>query len=453
MKNLQKVLVFVTVLALALGLVLGLVSCNNNGVPDTTDPTTAPTTAPTTKPTEPPLTADQVFGYVRSAMIDNEATRLKMEIRYGLEVTEGEGESAVSTSISCELMLDTMFYRQPFGSYVMMDMAVCVGEIPYVDYTMKVYMVEEKKSVVTYMQLLDNWTRTDSGMSVNDFLASAQAPSVSTDDIWSKDTALSDMTLEKGTLNGKEVYLLRGNAAAKSMASALENLGISDLSAYDQLTLPVTYYVDPETFLVLQGEVSVSALADRLSKDLAASLGASTENATLKLDVPDISYVLEYDRPPIPAVPQAAYDATGGSKGSDVPLILNRRGDAYIVTCPKEMIGEYISDSNVSIATEDHNLVGDYYFYTDFSDDEAKNLIKAKVDSLTGENLFVSQSEGPAIDRYTTWQITGNGQNCFYAWRENGDGWLLVVIYDYAGTGNAAELLPQFIGYLSPYGK
>ena len=453
MKNLQKVLVFVTILALALGMVLGLVSCNENNT-NNTDPTTVPTTVPTTAPTTPVLTAEQVYTQVGNAMQDTEATRMKMKVFYELTVTEGEGDAATTTMTTVDMVVDSMFSEQPFASYTLMDLSLIVDDVPFVDYTMKVYMVEEKKSVVTYMQLLDNWTRTDSGMSVSDFLSTMETASVDTSEIWNKNFVLSNMTLEKGSLNGKEVYILRGNRPVNDMDSVLEDLGIADTSAYEKLTLPVAYYVDTQSFLVLRSEVNMASLGDLLSKDLAGSqVNADAEGTTITLNIPDICYDLEYGKPPIPAVPQEAYDATGSSKGHDGPLVLNRDGDAYMVACPKEMIGEYISDSNVRILAEDNSLVADYYFYSEFSKDEVMNLVQSKVDSLKGDGIFLSQGEGPNIDHFETWQVVGNGHSYYFAWREAGDGWMLLIVCDYTGTGTAADLLPQFVSYLSPYGK
>ena len=83
--------------------------------------------------------------------------------------------------------------------------------------------------------------------------------------------------------------------------------------------------------------------------------------------------------------------------------------------------------------------------------EEVMNLADIYADSLEEAELLVSQGEGPSVEGYETWAVIGEDESYYYAWREAGDGWLLVAVYDYTGIDNPNVLLPQFLSYISPY--
>lgn len=416
---------------------------------------------PTEPATEPPLTAEQVYTSVAEAMADAQATRMKMALSYQLSMTMGEGDSAVTTDAGMDLVMDTIACNEPFGSYSMVDIVTDTG-IFSLSYKLEVYLVEEEDSVVAYTQMFDTWTKTDYGMTVSDFLTSGLMTEVSTQSVWSGTTP-EDLTLEErtGSLNGKKVYILHGSIPALDLGDAFSNLGVSDPSVLESLSLPVTYYVDTETFLILRMEAGFAFLADVLDDILVQSVDTVMEGASLELTIPDVVYELEYGTPQIPSVPQKAYDYIASHSGDETPnpsdanepLVLRCGEEALELRCPLGFTGEFTSDSNISMHDEGYNLVGDYYYFKNLTEDEVINLANINANFLDSLDLLEFQGEGPEIPGYDTWVVIGEDQSYYYAWRQAGDGWLLVQVYDFSGTDDARILLPQFVGCLFPYSE
>lgn len=474
MKRLHNRIIYAVVFAL----LLTLTACGGNDpttaptAPPTAAPTVPPTAAPTEPPTEPPMTAEQVFAATAAAMKDANATRLRLEMAFDMTATEGEGDTAVVHEASMHLLMDTMAYEDPFGCYVLIDISM-EADSESTDTVIEAYCIEEEASVVTYMKMMGMWVRSDSGLSVKKFLASEQMTEVNTDEIWNQDTVPANLTLDEttSTLNGAEVYVLRGNVPVTDWEELFANLGIADTSGYADLTIPVTYYIDAESFHVLRVEVQMSFMNDVLDEYLAQSLiDSNTEAATIEMRISDARYDLEYGIPPIPPVPQEAYDYLENHSGSigyeepeptvySGPLVLDCGTEKLLLTCPAGYEADYYDSSNIMLYTDGYTVCGDYFFWEDMIHDqeatrkEVLNLADINAGYLESVELLVSQGEGPEIEGYETWAVIGNGQSYYYAWREVGDGWLLIAVYDYSGIDNASVLLPQFVNYLSPYSE
>lgn len=458
MTKMHRFLVWLTVLAL----VFSLAGC---GAPTPTDPPTLPptdppTAPPTTPPTDPPITADFVYAAVSEAMDGVEATRLKMEMSYEISITEGAGDTATTSKATMALLMDTMACDAPFGSYTLMDMAMDV-EGQSMGYEIEVYLVEEEGSVVSYTQMMGMWVRSDFEMPASQFLGTDAMTQISTEGVWGG-MKPADLTLDetRSQVNGKEAYVLRGSIFATEMADAFSSLGVQDPAELEGLTLPVVYYVDVETSYIVRMEANMSFLSDFLGDILAESLGAQTENATITVNIPDVYYDLEYGVPPIPAVPQEAYDFIEINTEPPTeptvysgPLLLNCGDGAMELRCPIGFTGEFVVENNICMYNEDFSLVGDYYYMPFTPEADVLNLAQINANFLEAEEKLVFHGEGPAIPGYKTQVVIGDGQSYYYAWRQAGDGLLLISVYDYSGTDDATVLLPQFVGYLFPYSE
>lgn len=407
------------------------------------------------------MTAEQVYTSAAAAMKDVQATRMRMELSFDMTVTEGAGDSAEVTEASMAMIVDTMASTDPFGNYVLMDISAQSGE-ETMDTVIEIYMLEEEGTVVSYMQMMGMWMRSDTGLSVKEFLASGEMTEVDTDEIWNSSAKPGEMTLdeETTTLNGAEVYVLRGTVPVDSMDSLFADLGIADTSAYKELTIPMTYYIDAKNFCILRVEAQMSFLKEIIAEALAQSMvGTDTEGVQLELDITDACYDLEYGVPEIPDVPQEAYDYLE-SQGEyedptvyDGPLVLNCGSEQLLITCPEGFVGEFYDETNIMISDEEFTVCGDYFFWEALTREEVMNLADIYAGYLEDAEMLVSQGEGPSIEGYETWAVIGEGESYYYAWREAGDGWLLVAVYDYTGIDNPNVLLPQFLSYISPYSE
>lgn len=120
------------------------------------------------------------------------------------------------------------------------------------------------------------------------------------------------------------------------------------------------------------------------------------------------------------------------------------------IVCPAGWTGKNSSPTNAAIYSEDYTLTGDYYYYPDqFTWEDVLNLANINAGYLKSADLFVSQGAGPVVDGYQTWALIGNGQSYYYALGAVGNGVLMVGVYDFSGTDDAAVLLPWFLALIA----
>lgn len=440
-------------LFIVLVLVLSLAACGQSSQPDET-------TLPATEPaTEPPLTAADVFNNLSASMETTEATRLYMDVSFDLRYTQGE--DAATETISYSMGADIRVNSEPFGSYTLSSIAIDTTGVSF-GYDIEVYMVEEEGSVVMYMQFFDTWERTDTGMTVQEYINSDEMTDVSSDSIWNGSAMPADLALDEATqdLNGTEVYVLRCSIAAEEMSDAFSNAGLDTEGYTDDLSIPVIYYVDSQNFTLLRMEMDTSFLEEFLCEMMAeAVLGTVTEDMTIEIQVSNFVYELGYGSQEIPEVPQEAYDYIENNPWIDYetenqesgPLVLDCGSEQLLLTVPDGWTGESFLSDNVWVYNEDFSLLGDYYYLEGSTRDDLLSMVQSDVDAFQEGDLYVSHGEGPAIEGYETMVVIGDGMSAYYAWREAGDGWLLIYVFDYTGTDDATDLLPQFVDLMSPY--
>lgn len=466
MKKTRRLMTLLTVLAL----LLTLAACGET-TPTTTEPTTEPTTAPTTVPTEPPMTAEDVYLSMNQAMQTVEASRMYMDFSYSLSYTEGEGENAQTTEVNYGIGMDMIVSTEPFGSYTFVDMLVETNGESF-GYDVEIYLLEENGSVVSYTQMFDTWQFTDYEMTTKQYLASGMMESISTDAVWTEGSTPTDMTLDEWTqdLDGKEVYVLRCSFPLEDMAEALASAGLEGVEAPENAVLPIVYYVDASDFTLARVDFNSDYLKTLIADIVAASmLGTETEGVEFDLEISDFVYGFGYGAQEIPTVPQEAYDYIASEGGSgeieetepvesntadlgDGRFTMGCGDEIVLITVPEGWSGEIYYAENVWIYNADQSLIADYYYLTDYTEDDIISyFVQYDVDYLKGMNIAVTTGDGPVIDGYTTKVVISEGESYYYAWREIGDGWLLVYVYDYTGTDDATELLPQMIDLVTPY--
>lgn len=469
MKKLRSLFALLTVLAM----MLVLAGCGDTPAgtdPTETDPTeTSATAAPTTEATEPPLTAEQVFSAVSAAMANAEATHMGMTINYSMTYSESEGDISITGEIAYGMVMDIIISEDPFGSYVYTEVAMDMDGYSFT-LDMDIYLTEEDGSVVSYTQFFGAWDRTDYEMSPEDYLENDTDTDISTEGIWSGGEVPADLTLDDGTqdLDGTEVYVLRCSISAEGMDEIFTNMGLEVAADMTELSMPVVYYVDAETFTVLRMEADMQFLAGLLGDTLAeAILGTDVDGVTFDLQMEDLVYDLGYGAQDIPAVPQEAYDYianqetyTGDEEdenGNTADLgngqfTMGCGSETVLITCPEGWSGEIFTPANVWIFNDDYSLIGDYYYLEGYTEDDIISyFVQNTVSYMETMEFEFTSGESVSIDGYTTMEVISDGESFYYAWREAGDGWLLVYVYDYSGTDDATELLPQMINCVSPY--
>ena len=468
------------VLVLCLAFVLSMAACGSDPTPTTaptTKPTTAPTTAPTTEPTtapttEPATTAEDLYAEIKTAMENNEATKMAMDISFSISYEEGEGDAAVTTTISYKMLVDTIVSTDPFGAYALS--AIEMGTDGFsMDLAVDMYIVEEDGQAVMYMQAFDAWSRSETGISMEEYINSAEDLDISTEDIWSADTKPADMVLGEGTtmLNGTEVYVLHANISGGITADALAELGIEMESDAAEIMMPVTYYVDAQNYTVLKMEAEMTALSDLLAAAMAEDLlGAGGDPEALTIDFPDAVYTLGYGPQEVPAVPQEAYDYIANNPEDeeypyeedwtydtaypldDGSFVLICGEDALRITCLEGWEGMAFSENNIYLIQTDGMNTADIYYLADCTEEDIlESWIQSEVTWMELEGCYIGTEEGPEVEGYETVAIVGTYMTTYIAYAPIGDGYLLAYMYDIDESTDAATLLPQVMGNVTPY--
>ena len=454
-------------LLLCLGLVLSLAACAGEPKPTeapTNAPTETPTTEPTTVPTEPPITVESVYASVLDAMSQNEATRMRVEIGFSASYEEGEGEDAVTTKVGYAMLLDTIVSKDPLHCYNLSSIAFDTDGFQ-MELDVDMYILEEEGHVVTYGQVFGMWVREDTGMTVEEFLSSGELPEISTGDIWAGGALPADMTLDESTqmLDGTEVYILRSSIPSDGLQDALVEMGVELDENADEVAMPVVYYVDAKNYTILRVEADMTVLSDLLSAALAESLvGSEAEAGALTMDISNAVYEMGYGDQEVPALPQEALDYIandesffGGEEEYEDPTeyegppILNCGSEQLLLTCPEGYFVEYYGDTNIMLNADDYSTNGDFFYYETLTRDEVLDTAGFYAESLEFMEMKVTQGEGPEIEGYETWQVIGEDQSYYFAWREAGDGWLLLQVYDFSGADDATEILPFFLNCIT----
>lgn len=472
-------------LLLCLAMVLSLAACGGEDTPTTaptTAPTTVPTTEPTTEPTEPPITVEQVYASAQDAMKNAEATRMHMEFSYGVSYEEGEGENAVTTDISYDMLIEIIASEDPFGSFTTTSVAMATEGLD-MDITMDMYMVEEDGLVVIYNYLLGSWGRSETGMTAEEFLTSDQMPQISTNEVWSGGEMPADMTLDPFTqdMNGTEVYILRATTTVSGLDGVLEEMGVSPTEETDEFALPVVYYVDAESYTILRMEADMQGMMDILADSMSESiLGEDAETSGLEMTISNVVYDLGYGAQEIPALPQEALDQDYGEDPTVIPsedpttdptadpsvnlplegkatdmgngtFVLPCGDEAFTITCPDGWSGEVYAENNVWIYSEGYTYYGDFYYFTGWTVEDFEDQIQMDIDDLKDADIFISSGDGPVCEGYTTKVVMGEGESYCYAWTPAGDGYLLMLLADYTDEPDFETMLNEMLGQLTPY--
>lgn len=458
-------------LALCLALVLSLAACAETPTPTdppteapTTAPTEAPTEAPTTVPTEPPVTVESVYASVLDAMSKNEATRMRVEIGFSASYEEGEGEDAITTKVGYDMLMDTIISKDPLKCYNLSSISFDTDGFD-MELDVDIYILEEEGHVVTYGQVFGMWVREDTGMTVEDFLANGELPEISTGEVWEGGAMPADMTLDENTqmLDGTEVYILRSSIPSDGLQNSLMEMGVELDEDADEIAMPVVYYVDAQNYTILRVEADMTVLSDLLSAALAESLvGSEAEAGAVTMEVSNAVYEMGYGDQVVPELPQEALDYIANNPDDsgddeeyeeptvyDGPAILNCGSEQLLLTCPEGYFVEYYGDTNIMLNADDYSTNGDFFYYETLTRDEVLDTADFYAESLEFMEMKVTQGEGPEIEGYETWQVIGEDQSYYFAWREAGDGWLLLQVYDFSGTDDATDILPFFLNCIT----
>ena len=125
--------------------------------------------------------------------------------------------------------------------------------------------------------------------------------------------------------------------------------------------------------------------------------------------------------------------------------------EASLITCPDGWIGEAYDINNVWIYLEYESHYLDYYYMTDWTEDDFLDQVQSDIDELKDLDIFISSGDGPVYKGFTTKQVLGKDESYCYAWAPKGDGYLLVVLADYTAKPDFEAQILDAMALIAPY--
>lgn len=417
-------------LLMAAVMLLSLTACGKEAAP-TTEPTTVPTT-------EPPMDAQTLLANMTAAAESKPATTMKMEMDMdiGMDFTS----MGMSMTMNMDMTMDMKMDSAAQTYYTDMDMNMSVmGEV--MSEKMQTYVLSEDGTVVTYTYNETNgtWTRqeTPDALGQEDMTQFLKA--------FSADL----LTLEENTqqLGGREVYVLHGtmSGASEDMdMSALEDIlsGLgTDVSGMDlsQIEVPVTMYVDAETFLIVQYEMEMAGMEEMMNVLIQSLLGSmeDTEELDMAITIEKFSMVaadIGYEKVEVPQVPAE------GIQRADIPAYTIEESDVSVtVFVPQEYALMESDYYYIGLVNGDETQ---YVYYSLYTDAEFTEFFGEG--DLAGFG-YTNGSESLELNGFKTLSASDGDMNIYIAWIQVGDCKLVVDSYDYFSDSTPETILPQLL--------
>ncbi len=438
-----------TILALVLAALL-LAGCGKNAAPIPVPATEAPTTVPT----EPSMDAQTVLD--KMLAVAQEAPMTEMTMDMVMDATLDFGAMGMTMKMVMDMHALTMVSQEPQSSYMEMTMNMNILGQATTEQTQS-YVLMEDGVMVAYAHVAstDTWTRMEvpgDFAAMNDMNASTEMFKNMTGDTLALD---EDTQL----LDGREVYVLtctmQGDkvdidlsSLEQMMAAAGVEMGTLDLSAME---VPVTMYVDAETFQQRKLEMDMSSLGDMMNDMLGTMVAVSGETDPGEVTVSFATFSVTqseigYEPVELPQLPAEAKEKANQPQMTMYPI---EEGAIKLnVPCPEGYT-----------YTE-----GDYYYAGFYNADNTHGIyFSLYTDAEFLEFFGQGDEKGFALDTEcetygmgedllgykTLWGIDKDGVNCYYAWIQIGNCKLVVESYDVFLDSSLEDMLGGLLGYVA----
>lgn len=343
-----------------------------------------------------------------------------------------------SMDTSLDLLMDLKASSDPYASYCRTEMTMdAAGE--ETTETTEVYSLEEDGALVNYIYTTstDDWEKQDLGTTLEEMT------SQTVDYNWLSEKAKADeLTLaeETQTINDTEVYVLSGTINGDTMQDSFDSLGMltdvfgSDSTAeidFTALTVPVTYYIDTESFLPLKIEMDIEGMGDAMNSVITSLLGTTGTETELSISVDHMHIVYDnigYDAVTIPEVPKEgliiANQTTYNPDKGDGTYVIQEAGDAVKITLPDGWAATDMGYDTLTIQTGDQKRTVTFTMYTNIETGLAfRNYVERGdvLDFLSAGTYGSHGSSALANDYGGLWLKTTTGTNYYYAWKNIGE--------------------------------
>ena len=369
-----------------------------------------------------------------SATAEKEMTQSAITMEMDMSL-EAEG---TSMNMSMDMLMNLKASSDPYASYCSTEMTMDVAGEQTTE-TTEVYSLEEDGVLVnyTYTASTDDWEKQDLGTTLE------EVTSQTVDYNWLKEKAETDeLTLaeETQTINDIEVYVLSGTISGDIMQDSFDSLGMltellgSDSTAeidFTALTVPVTYYIDKETFLPLKMEMEIDGMGDAINSIITSLLGTTGTETEMNISVDNMHIVYDnigYDAVEIPEVPKEgliiANQTTYNPDKGDGTYVIQEAGDAVKITPPDGWTATDMAYDTLTIQTNDQKRTIVFTMYTNVETGLAfRNYVeRGDVLDFLSAGTYSSHGNSAFSNGYGgLWLKTTTGTNYYYAWTNIGE--------------------------------
>lgn len=242
-----------------------------------------------------------------------------------------------------------------------------------------------------------------------------------------------ELTLADKTesVDGHDTYVLTATVSGK----LLDKLGMDadDMDVdISKLSVPVTVYVDTETFLPVRLIVETGFLKDLFVEQFSEDMMDGMEGATLDASFEDFVRDYSFDGVQVPALPEEALEAIAMAEydpqQADGSYIIFDDGVAARIVCAQGWEGIGLKHNYVMICDEEYKYFIDYTLYPAMSRDEL-------VETMLEDN-FCDAEDCTALSPMGDYEVLRNsveGADYYFAYTQLGSGWLTVYTYTFDG--------------------
>ena len=237
--------------------------------------------------------------------------------------------------------------------------------------------------------------------------------------------------------------------SSAGMSDSMSELGISP-EDFAALRVPTVYYIDAHTFYPIEAQITVEGFDTLINNVLSNTLGMDPETAGIEVKVGAMTISMKnmtYDPVEVPAVPQAAYDATANAGVYQ----LTSEGKAVQVKLPlgwTEMEG---TEDTLSVVNSDYTQEALFAVFADVTGvDFVKLIEEGDVAALKQNKQYAGHGKGDPIGNFQTMWLQAEGMSVYYAWGSVGEAYVYMHIVDTTGQTMEEVLTPMLNAISAP---
>lgn len=400
-----------------------------------------------------------------------ESNNVMTQVTTNMEIEMSMAMEGFSMDIDMVSSGKNMIQVNPYLAYTYTEMTVnLLGEKETV--VSENYILAENGSLVSYAYdgSTDSWTKMDTGMSETEIMEQAAG-----NYYWLIEKPASDFTVDTQLYNigGRDAYKIEFTLTGEEMnqtlngmtgvTDMLEESGMGDMLDMSSLNVPAIYYIDAETYQIVQMEMNIEGMGDMMNNMMSSILGADPTTAGYQMDFnigkcyavySDISY----EPVEIPALPAEATETTDVINIEDLDIrdtdttqvqpedgvyTIEESGAVAKVTCPEGWTVLESAYDQLYIENEETWQEAEFVMYVDVTREDFVSVVEEMiVPELQTYNVYISHGMGQEIGAFETMEVLGDGLNFYFAWAPVDNGWIMVTVTDYDGLSLEEALVP-----------